>query len=135
MVASFLRQRLARCRNLNMTGATGKGICMFANKNTHNLIIGLLGFVVLLCPFSGSAQEPAIDSESQQAESNLKEAPEQNRRIDRLGDTDTDEWEMDLSMPAAAPGAASGNADALPDEAQNELRALIDYADSLHVVQ
>lgn len=44
-----------------------------------------------------------------------------NRHIERLGEAGTEEWEMDLALPSAAPGmSTSGDVVALPDADQNE---------------
>ncbi|MGB5486464.1 MAG: SUMF1/EgtB/PvdO family nonheme iron enzyme [Lysobacterales bacterium] len=44
-----------------------------------------------------------------------------NRRIERLGEVSTDEWEMDLSLPSeAAPVSPDIGAFVLPDEEQNQ---------------
>lgn len=56
------------------------------------------------------------------AQQNIKdESSGDKRRIERLGDAGTDEWEMDLALPAAAPVIpTSGDVFALPDAMQNE---------------
>ncbi len=66
---------------------------MFASKNTLKYSYLLILFSTLMC---GS------HSQAQQQESTEKE------RIDRSGDANTDEWEMDLRLPGATTPVSSG---------------------------
>jgi len=60
-------------------------------------------------------------------EATSAEAPGTSRRIERLGDVSTEEWEMDLSLPIAAPTTPGGGGDtSLPDPEQDQqLRQLL----------
>lgn len=85
---------------------------MFARKNTFrnsvvNITAGLLSS--LLCvAFVYAQQDPKDDSTNSQ-------------HIERFGESTTDEWEMDLSLPTAAPAASANAAQAsLPDAAQDQ---------------
>ena len=99
-----------------MTGATGKVICMFASKNTLKHSMLLILFSVFVCASHSQAQQqPEVKGDSEDPDSS------ENRRIERLGDVSTDEWEMNLALPSAAPHASSGGGDfVLPDEDQNQ---------------
>jgi len=67
-------------------------------------------FSVLLYPSYSHAQQD-----------NEVEHSRNNRRIERLDEVSTDEWEMDLTLPTAAPVMpTSGDIASLPDVAQNE---------------
>ena len=79
---------------------------MFASKNTLKYSYLLILFSTLMC---------ASHSQAQQQESTKKE------RIDRSGDTNTDEWEMDLRLPVATTPVPPGPSEVvLPDEEQNQ---------------
>jgi len=80
-----------------MMEASGKGNCMFASKNNHKNLTVLILISTLFCASVLQAQ--------QQAEA----------------ETGTEEWEMDLRLPSAAPAGESVSGEAvLPDEEQNE---------------
>jgi len=82
-----------------MMEASGKGNCMFASKNTPKHLSRLILFSVLVWV----SNLPAL----QQAEN--------------AGKSSTDEWEMDLALPSAAPSASSGYGElVLPDKDQNQ---------------
>lgn len=86
---------------------------MFASKNTLKQTNRLMLAGVILCV----SISPAI-SQSQAVEN-----PDQDdsRRIERLGEVSTDEWEMNLALPEAGPvGVSDGSELVLPDEAQNQ---------------
>jgi hypothetical protein len=91
-----------------MTGATGKGNCMSAKTKSFNnlsLLILLGGFVCA----------PYLQAQQQDEEQG------DNRHIERLGEASTDEWDMDLALPDAAPVVTSENGViSLPDEQQNQ---------------
>ncbi len=94
---------------------------MFAyNKTTKSprVIPGslMLLSVLLWAPYLHAQQG------SNDAEAGLPgEDASDSRRIERLGDVSALEWEMDLSLPAAAPAAPDdGGEISLPDAAQNE---------------
>ena len=90
-----------------MTEASGKKNRMFAGKNIHRHTTPLILFSVFLCASNSLAQQQpeAVD----------------DRRIERLGDVSTDEWEMDLSLPDAGTAVSAGNSEfILPDEEQNK---------------
>ncbi len=88
-----------------MTRTTGKRI----RKNLISLTTIPALLVVLL--------SDVVDLQAQAGEPS---DVNQGRRIERLGDTTVDEWEMDLSVPPAASGITSGEIpESLPDEEQN----------------
>jgi len=89
---------------------------MFASKNTLKYSMLLILFSVLVCPsYSQAQQQPEVTDNSGDPDST------ENRRIERLGDVSTNEWEMKLALPSAAPSATSGGGDfVLPDEGQNQ---------------
>jgi formylglycine-generating enzyme required for sulfatase activity len=84
-----------------MMEASGKGNCMFASKNNLNKRTILILISALLCA-------PCLHAQQQQA-------------------AGTDEWEIDLRLPSAAPANESASAElVLPDEQQNkELQQLL----------
>jgi formylglycine-generating enzyme required for sulfatase activity len=89
---------------------------MFAIKYTPRVPIQLILFGALSWVSYALAQqspEQADDAES--------------RRVERLGEASTEEWEMDLRLPKAAPAAGGGVSEpVLPDEEQNrELQQLL----------
>ncbi len=88
---------------------------MIASNNTLKYTTRLILFSVFLCASYSHAQ--------QQAGSPVDD----KRRIDRLGEGSTDEWEMDLALPSAAPSSSSRNTElVLPDEDKNrELQRLL----------
>jgi len=94
---------------------------MFAyNKTTKSpgVIPGLLMLfsVLLYLPFAY-----ALQSTDDAAESVPGEDASDSHRIERLGDVSAQEWEMDLSLPAAAPVApGDGDVLSLPDTVQDE---------------
>jgi len=100
---------LTPLQNHNMMEASGKGNCMFASKNTLKYLLRLIPLSTLLCVSYSQAQQPAPARDSTDS-----------RRIERLGEGSTDEWEMDLRLPGLAPAVKLGNSEfALPDEEQN----------------
>jgi len=103
-----------------MTGATGKGNCMFANKNTFRFLMWLILFSAFVWVSHSSAQQQAAEQADSQGSTD-------ERRIERLDEASSDEWEMDLALPSAATVAPSGSGDArLPDADQNkELQRLL----------
>ncbi|MFC1702722.1 formylglycine-generating enzyme family protein, partial [Pseudomonadota bacterium] len=79
---------------------------MFASKNILKYSCLLILFSTLLC---------APHSEAEQQD------PAEKDRIDRLGDASTDQWEMDLRLPAATTPVSPGASEfVLPDEEQNQ---------------
>ena len=104
------------CGNLNMTEATGKGNCMFASKDTFKHSTRLILFSLLLCTSHTQAQQPEAEDQTAQGEESSE-----SRRIERLGEVSTDEWEMNLAMPSAAPTATTaGHEFTLPDPDQDQ---------------
>jgi len=98
-----------------MMEASGKGNCMFASKSTLKYSIWIALFNVFIGVSHLMAQQ------QEQAD------PADNRRVERLGETSTPEWEMDLRLPSAAPVVSPGEGEyMLPDEQQNrELKQLL----------
>lgn len=88
---------------------------MFATKNTPRICCWLITISLLLCLSSLQAQQPQSDDSGE------------DRRVERLGDVQTQEWQMDLSLPASqSQYAAKSKSLDLPDEAQNrQLKELI----------
>ena len=81
---------------------------MFASNKPLKYSILLILFSALLCVSLSHAQQNPDGQDSNES-----------RRIDRLGEGSTDEWEMDLSLPSAAKPAEPGMSElALPDEEQ-----------------
>ena len=80
-----------------MMEASGKGYCMFASKNDLKSTTLLMLFSTLLCvPFAQAQQQTE-------------------------GEVRTEEWEMDLRLPSAAPVTSpSAGTFVLPDEEQNQ---------------
>lgn len=99
-----------------MMEASGKGNCMFVSNNTFKYSTLLILLNALLCVSYSHAQQKSEGSDS-----------DESRRIERLGESSTDEWEMDLSLPSAATPVSPGmNELVLPDEEQNQqLQALL----------
>ena len=89
---------------------------MFASKNTLKYSMLLILFSVFVCASHSQAQEqPEVTGNSDDPDSS------ENRRIERLGDVSTDEWEMNLALPRATPPVSSAGSDfVLPDEDQNQ---------------
>lgn len=89
---------------------------MFASNKTLIFSLRLMLISALLCVSHSQAQR---DSENVEAT--------EHRRIERLGEGSTDEWEMDLRMPDAAPSISPGVNDVvLPDAQQGqELQRLL----------
>jgi len=80
---------------------------MFASKNNLKWMTRLILFSGLLANSCLQAQQDQDTTES--------------RRVERLGETTADEWEMDLSLPKAAPVTSQDKQDfVLPDAAQNQ---------------
>ena len=89
---------------------SGKGNCMFASKNILKFSTRLILLSALLCVTHSQAQQ-----ETEEADSTDK------RRIERLGEVSTEEWEMDLRLPGAAAPVPPDIGDfVLPDEEQNQ---------------
>ena len=89
---------------------------MFAGNNILTFSIRLIFFSALLCVTYSYAQQTSESVESTE-----------HRRIERLGEGSTDEWEMDLRLPSAAVPESPGVSEvALPDTEQNqELQQLL----------
>ena len=85
----------------------------------HETLSALLMLMSLWWPASLFAQEKTASSnEAQSAPAQIGE--EGDRRIRRLGDADTDEWEMVLKLPASpAKGTSPASGFDLPDPEQN----------------
>lgn len=88
---------------------------MFATKNTLRMPCWLVAFSLLLCVPPLQAQTPQDDD------------TREDRRVERLGDVQTQEWQMDLSLPAnQSQHTAKPQSLELPDEVQNrQLKDLI----------
>ena len=83
---------------------------MFASNKLLKYSILLILISALVCAPHLHAQQ---DSDSQDSN--------ESRRIERLGESSTDDWEMDLRMPSAATPVSPGiNEPALPDKEQNQ---------------
>ena len=91
-----------------MTEATGKGNCMSANIKSFKKLL-------LLILIGGLCCVPVLLAQEQD-----DQATSDDRHIKRLGEVSTDEWDMDLALPKAAPVADTGNGSfSLPDQQQN----------------
>ncbi len=88
----------------------------------------LILFGMFACAPYLQAQQPVETGEQpvDTGEQTVEEAPE-SRRIDRLGEGSSDEWEMSLAVPSTAATKPRDHAElALPDETQNqELQRLL----------
>ena len=83
---------------------------MFASKNILKFSTRLILLSALLCVTHSQAQQ-----ETEEADSTDK------RRIERLGEVSTEEWEMDLRLPGAAAPVPPDIGDfVLPDDEQNQ---------------
>jgi len=83
---------------------------MFASKNDLQILTRLILFSGLLCFSHAQAQQDQQDPETTES-----------RRVERLGETTADEWEMDLRLPSTAPVSRQNNQDlVLPDDEQNQ---------------
>ena len=101
-----------------MTGATGKGNCMFARKSTFRFLLRLILLSASLWVSHSSAQQQAAEPVESQSSTD-------ERRIERLDEASSDEWEMDLALPKAAPVATAGIGEVrLPDADQNKKQFL-----------
>jgi len=90
--------------------ASGKGNCMLASKNTLN-------YLTLLIPLSAFLYVSYSQAQQQSAQADATDS----RRIERLGEVSTEEWEMDLLLPSEAPAITPQMHDfVLPDEEQNQ---------------
>ena len=90
-----------------MTEASGKGNCMFAMTKTFNPLLLLILVGTVFCVPILQAQEST-------------QTADDDRHIDRLGEVSTDEWQLDLALPSAAPAAAERDSSfSLPNEQQN----------------
>lgn len=86
---------------------------MFASKFILKYPTWLILFSLLFYASISQAQQ-------QSEESTQNEISTENRRIDRLGEGSTDQWEMDLALPSEAPATSTNSVEsALPDEEQN----------------
>jgi formylglycine-generating enzyme required for sulfatase activity len=105
-----------------MTEASGKGNCMFASTKINkklSLPILIGGF---LCASHLLAQEQ-VEQSSQGVET---QDSSDGRHIDRLGEGDTEEWDMDLALPQAPVVKTTSESFALPDADQNrQLKQLL----------
>lgn len=94
-----------------MTEASGKKNRMFAGNNKPNKFSWLIPVSLFVCVSSLPAQQ-------QQEEGSQ---PTDSRRIERLGEVSTEEWEMDLSLSKAAPVSSSESGEpVLPDADQDK---------------
>ncbi|MGB5290376.1 MAG: formylglycine-generating enzyme family protein [Lysobacterales bacterium] len=88
---------------------------MFASNKLLKYSILLILISALVCASHLQAQQDSDSRDSDSQDSN------ESRRIERLGESSTDDWEMDLRMPSAATPVSPGmNELALPDEEQNQ---------------
>ncbi len=112
---------------LNMTEASGKRNYMFADRNTFKAPYWLILFSAFVCMSHSSAQQQAKTIESSRSASTESSESPDKRRIERLGEVTTDEWQMDLALPRAAPVISPDNGGfVLLDEDQNQrLRQLL----------
>lgn len=98
---------------------------MVANKNTlrGSTWLILLSVFLWVSVLQAQPQPEATDSPDLTTTDPVEPSGSiENRRIERLGEVSTDQWEMDLALPKAAPGAAAANNElALPDEEQNQV--------------
>lgn len=82
---------------------------MFASKRTFKYSIWAV-LCSAICASHSLAQQQAEQTDSSD-----------NRRVERLGETSTAEWEMDLRLPSAAPGVSPQAGELmLPDDKQNQ---------------
>ena len=89
--------------------ASGKGNCMLASKNTLNYLIRLVLLSAFLHVSYSQAQQQSAQTDAADS-----------RRIVRLGEVSTEEWEMDLSLSKTAPVSSSESGQmVLPDADQN----------------
>lgn len=83
---------------------------MFSCKKTFKIQTGLCAIYIVLgvlsCPPYSYAQEVSSDTESD------------SRHIDRLGEGSSEEWQMDLALPAAT--SVGNSATSLPDAEQDQ---------------
>ena len=91
---------------------------MFASVNPFKYSIRLILFSVFLCVSQSQAQQQSkVTDKSNPSPAGATD----NRRIERLGEVSTDQWEMDLAVPGAAPIVFPGNGEVvLLDEDQNQ---------------
>lgn len=83
---------------------------MVASNNTLKYSTQLILISALLCVAHSQAQQEKEEADSTD-----------NRRIERLGEVTTDEWEMDLSLPGETAPVSPGVGEyVLPDEEQNQ---------------
>ncbi len=127
-------------RNLNTMVTPGKGICMFAGNNSiASQMGGSVRLIVagLFLSVAGAASlQPSDQSErvsSPQIQPSENDKADTDRHIARLGEVNTNEWELDLALPPETSFASSADADlALPDEKQQQKlqRLISDLASS-----
>lgn len=106
-----------------MTGASGKRNRMIASK----IILKYPTWLVLISLFlhvsTSQAQQPSKEPDKavlSPVVSTENDKSTENRRIDRLGEGSTDQWEMDLALPSEIPTDTTNSGEtALPDEEQN----------------
>ncbi len=96
---------------------------MFASKIILKYPTWLVLFSLFLYASFSQAQQQSKEPDKallSPAESTEIDNSTENRRIDRLGEGSTDQWEMDLALPRQAPAALTNSVEsALPDEEQN----------------
>lgn len=106
-----------------MTEATGKGNCMFSHNKITPIPQSLIPFLLILisvalCPPYSHAQQQTEEPGETPADVEASDS----RHIERLGEAGTDEWEMDLALPPAAPQTpANGGTASLPDTEQDQV--------------
>ncbi|MBT8074132.1 MAG: hypothetical protein HKP21_10545, partial [Xanthomonadales bacterium] len=82
--------------------------------------INKLRCLSLLLMAAAVACAPDLYARQETTESSAEKETPESRRIERLGEVTTDEWEMDLALPPAVDKTSSVSSDTtLPDEAQN----------------
>jgi formylglycine-generating enzyme required for sulfatase activity len=103
---------------------------MFASKNTFKILSLLFLFSRFWYASDLQAQqqpEASVQPVPSSAETAGSQENTDERRIERLGEASTDEWELNLALPTDTPAARSVNAEtSLPDNEQNqELQRLL----------
>jgi formylglycine-generating enzyme required for sulfatase activity len=97
-----------------MMEASGKRNRMFARKNILKQSRWHILLAAFVCVSNLSAQQKSADPVNEQGSTD-------SRRIERLGEVSTDEWEMDLALPSADSVVAPvTGAMVLPDSDQNQ---------------
>jgi hypothetical protein len=107
-----------------MMEASGKRNRMFVRKNTLKHYSWLILFSMFACvPCLQAQQQVPETAESRPVTegSTGSGQSKDKRRINRLGETSTDEWEMDLGLPPATQAPLQGNDEyVLQNEEQNQ---------------